>query len=191
VRLVWNLEAERPRGLEVDCQFEFDRLFHRQVGGLGALQNLAAWRANHHHVGVAPPARAGLSCSLLKTAAERAGDRDQDASSDEAGNQIADPSGERDTENAQQPAGDSGSYDAEYNVHQKPHLAFHELLGEPASDSANDDGCDPTDLVLFHWCFLLAGRLSINHISIRDPQKAPVAAGWRRGKSRARRDPSS
>jgi hypothetical protein len=27
-------------------------------------------------VGVAPPERAGLSCSLLKTAAERAGDRD-------------------------------------------------------------------------------------------------------------------
>jgi hypothetical protein len=35
-------------------------------------------------------------------------------------------------------------------------LALHELLGEPAGNSANDDGCDPADLLLFHWWFLLA-----------------------------------
>jgi hypothetical protein len=38
-------------------------------------------------------------------------------------------------------------------------LALHELLGEPAGDSANDDGCDPADLLLFH-CLLLAGGQS-------------------------------
>jgi hypothetical protein len=35
------------------------------------------------------------------------GDRAQDASSDEAGNQIADPSGERDAEQAEQPTGNT------------------------------------------------------------------------------------
>src|SRR5262245_10249464 len=40
------------------------------------------------------------SCSLLKTAAERTYDRNQDASSDEASNQITDPTGEGDTEEA-------------------------------------------------------------------------------------------
>jgi predicted RecB family nuclease len=42
------------------------------------------------------------------------------------------------------------SLDAEHNVHDKPHLALHELLREPAGNSANDDGCDPADLLLFH-----------------------------------------
>jgi hypothetical protein len=27
-------------------------------------------------------------------------------------------------------------------------LAFYELLGEPAADTAKDDGSDPTDLLL-------------------------------------------
>jgi hypothetical protein len=30
----------------------------------------------------------------------------------------------------------------------RPILAFHELLGEPAVDTAKDDGCHPTDLLL-------------------------------------------
>jgi hypothetical protein len=97
------------------------------------------------------PQRGGdaISSSLLKTAAERADDRDQDASSDEAGNQITDPTAaERDAKRAKQPTRDSGPYDAEHNVHQKAHLAFYELLGEPAADTAKDDGCDPTDLLL-------------------------------------------
>jgi hypothetical protein len=45
---------------------------------------------------------------------------------------------------------DSGAYDAEHNVHHKPHLALHELLSEPAGDPADNDGCDPADLMLFH-----------------------------------------
>jgi hypothetical protein len=35
----WNFDAERLGGLEVDGQLEFDRLFHREVGGLGPLHN--------------------------------------------------------------------------------------------------------------------------------------------------------
>jgi hypothetical protein len=90
-------------------------------------------------------------CSLLETTTEQAGDRNYDASSDEASNQITDPTAaERDAKEAQQPTRDSGPYDAEHNVHENPHLALHELLGEPAGDSANDDGCYPTDLMLFH-----------------------------------------
>jgi hypothetical protein len=41
-----------------------------------------------------------ISCSLLKTAAEHAGDRNWNAGCDKASNQIADPTGERDTEKA-------------------------------------------------------------------------------------------
>src|ERR1700740_827114 len=33
-----DFKAERLRSLEVDHQFEFGRLQHRQIGGLGALQ---------------------------------------------------------------------------------------------------------------------------------------------------------
>jgi hypothetical protein len=31
----------------------------------------------------------------------------------------------------------------------KPHLALHRTV-EPSSDSADDDGSDPADLVIFH-----------------------------------------
>jgi hypothetical protein len=39
-QLVWNLEAERLGGLEVDDQLELGRLLDWQVGGLGAFKNL-------------------------------------------------------------------------------------------------------------------------------------------------------
>src|SRR5207244_1653128 len=32
----WNGDAERLRGLQVDDQFEFGRLFHREIGRFGA-----------------------------------------------------------------------------------------------------------------------------------------------------------
>ena len=38
-----------------------------------------------------------------------------------------------------------------------PPIALHELLGEPTGNAADDDGGNPTDLVLFHWWFLRAG----------------------------------
>jgi hypothetical protein len=78
----------------------------------------------------------------------------EDACSDEASDQIAYPTAERDTEQAEQPASDCGPYDAQDDVHDKPHLAFHELLGELASDPANDDGCNPAYLCVLHGYLL-------------------------------------
>ncbi len=40
-----NVEAVRLGGLEMDDQLEFSRLHHRQVGGLGAFENLAGINA--------------------------------------------------------------------------------------------------------------------------------------------------
>src|SRR5215510_11456615 len=79
----------------------------------------------------------------------------EDACSDEASDQIACPTAERDTEQAEQPASDCGPYDAQDDVHDKPHLAFHELLGEPASDPTNDDGCNPAYLGVLHGYLLI------------------------------------
>ena len=39
-------ETERPGGLEIDHQLEFGRLLHRQVGGLGRLEDLSDVNAN-------------------------------------------------------------------------------------------------------------------------------------------------
>jgi len=39
-QLVWNLEAERLGGFKVDDQFEPGRFLDRQIGRLGAFQNL-------------------------------------------------------------------------------------------------------------------------------------------------------
>src|SRR5262252_6226971 len=49
-----QLEPKRLGGLEVDSQLEFDRLLHREVGGLGALQNLM-------HVAGRAPEQVGLA----------------------------------------------------------------------------------------------------------------------------------
>ena len=35
----WNIETKRPRGLKVDCDFEFYRRLCRQIGRAGSLQN--------------------------------------------------------------------------------------------------------------------------------------------------------
>ena len=40
-QLRWNFESERLGGLEVGDEFEFGRLHHRQIGGLGALEEAA------------------------------------------------------------------------------------------------------------------------------------------------------
>jgi hypothetical protein len=56
-----------------------------------------------------------ILCSL-KSACKRADDRDQDASSDEAGNQIAHPTRECDTEKAEQPTSDSGPWKAKQSI---------------------------------------------------------------------------
>jgi hypothetical protein len=97
-----------------------------------------------------PAAFLRLLHSLLCRPSDRPRGKNEDACSDEASDQIANPTTERDTEQAKQPASDCGPYDAEDDVHDKPHLAFHELLGEPASDPTNDDGCNPAYLCVLH-----------------------------------------
>jgi hypothetical protein len=92
------------------------------------------------------------TCALMDNAVfsrslKSAANRNQDTGSDKARNQIANPTAERDTDQAEQPTSDRGPYDAEHDVHQETHLTLHELLGEPAVDGANYDGCDPTDLL--------------------------------------------
>jgi hypothetical protein len=80
----------------------------------------------------------------------RSSDRNQNAGTDEAGNEIANPSRELDAEESEQKACNRGSYYPQQNIHEQPHVALHELLGEPSSDSADNDGCDPADLLIFH-----------------------------------------
>src|SRR4029450_3391916 len=40
--------------------------------------------------------------------------------------------------------------DARTELHQHPHMHLHEFLAQPTGNAADDDGCNPTDLVLFH-----------------------------------------
>src|SRR5689334_16118112 len=92
---------------------------------------------------------------VLCRAADRARGKNEDARSDEAGDQIADPTTtRRNTDKAEQPGGNRGPHDAKDDVHHKAHLAFHELLGEPASNTANDNGRNPTDRLTFHGVLL-------------------------------------
>jgi hypothetical protein len=37
----WYIDAERPRGLQIDDEFELGRLHDRQIGRIGALENFA------------------------------------------------------------------------------------------------------------------------------------------------------
>src|SRR6478752_5205807 len=73
-------------------------------------------------------------------------DEDQDDRPDEACDQIADPTGtEPEPHEAEKPTSNSGPDDPEDDVHQKSHVALHELLGKPAGNSTDNDGGDPTD----------------------------------------------
>src|SRR6266536_2547631 len=77
------------------------------------------------------------------------------------GKQVADPTGEVNADEAEQRTSDSGPHDTEHDVQEKPHLALHELLCEPTGNSAYDDGCNPADLLFFHWSPLLVGSEAI------------------------------
>src|SRR5580700_11371608 len=78
-------------------------------------------------------------------APDHANDPDQQAGADEPKDQIADPSAEHDPKNTENRAGDRRADDAEYDIHEQAHIALHELLGQPASNSADDNGRDPTN----------------------------------------------
>ena len=73
--------------------------------------------------------------------------KDEYACSNEPSNQIAEPTTtERDAEQAEQPAGDYGPYDAKHDVHHKPHLAFHEAF--PSETPKMPGGLQKTGIVL-------------------------------------------
>src|SRR5262249_6841134 len=106
--------------------------------------------------------------SRLRTLSNRPSDKNKDDCPDEAGNEITDPTGtEPHTNEAEQPTRNSGSYDAQNDVHENSHLALHELLGEPASDSANDDSCDPADLLILHGVLLKGVKQSPDDLWFR------------------------
>src|SRR6186713_1202250 len=77
-------------------------------------------------------------------------DPDQQDCADEAGNQVADPSPQIDAEGTQNGAGNCRADNAEHDIHDQSHVTLHELLCQPASDAANDDGCDPTHSSVSH-----------------------------------------
>src|SRR5215216_5190464 len=107
-------------------------------------------------------------------------DGDENASPNEASNQIADPTCERDTEEAEQPTSDGSSHDAEHDIHQNSHLALHDLFGEPAGDSANDDRCDPADCLVFHRVPPIAWGQAILTVGASGMSDCGCSAGLRR-----------
>src|SRR5262249_28080293 len=89
--------------------------------------------------------------SKISRPLKSAGARIKVACCTKADNKMADPTSKVNAKEAEQPASDGGTYYAEHDVHHKPHLALHELFREPTGVSANDDGCNPADLLFFHW----------------------------------------
>jgi hypothetical protein len=77
-------------------------------------------------------------------------DPDQQDRADEPGNQVAEPSPKVDPKDAQNEAGNRRPDDTEHDIHQEPHFTLHELFGQPACNSADDDGCDPACLCVVH-----------------------------------------
>src|SRR6516165_10031650 len=73
----------------------------------------------------------------------QSGDPDQQAGTDEPSNQVAEPSAQDDSKEAQNCACDCRPDNAKQDIRQHPHITLHELLGQPASNPADDDGCDP------------------------------------------------
>jgi hypothetical protein len=76
---------------------------------------------------------------------DRAPEENQNAGTDETGDEIANPSSKGDAKKAQQEISYRGSDDAEHDVHEYAGTALHEHLGKPAGKAANDDRPNPPD----------------------------------------------
>ena len=83
-------------------------------------------------------------------ASNHSGHGNQNTCTDEAGEKIAKPAGQRYAQQPEQDVGDDGADDPQNDVHEHAHIAFHEHLGEPAGDTADDDSSYPTDTWIFH-----------------------------------------
>src|SRR5262245_21789776 len=79
----------------------------------------------------------------------RAYNEDQNASSNEACNQISKPATKAYAKHAEEPTGKCSANDTEQYVHEQAHIAFHELLSQPTRYASNDNGGYPTGLI-FH-----------------------------------------
>src|SRR5690606_1770475 len=99
-------------------------------------------------------AAGGRPSSLIGLARNGAADGDDDAGADKARDEIADPATERNADHAEDQTGDHGADNPQHDVHPQPGIAFHELLGEPSGDTANDDGRQPTYTVKLHLLLL-------------------------------------
>src|SRR5690606_6991437 len=67
-----------------------------------------------------------------------------DAGADDAGDQVTDPARELDTEDRKQGVGDNGADNAQNDVHEKPLIGPHQLLGNPTGETADHDCPYPT-----------------------------------------------
>src|SRR5262249_33614942 len=75
---------------------------------------------------------------------------DQQTCADESGNQVTQPSAQVDAKEAKNGARNRRPDDSEHDVHHKSHIALHKLFCQPTRNSADDDGCNPADLWIFH-----------------------------------------
>jgi hypothetical protein len=84
------------------------------------------------------------------TTFDRSPDCDDDASADEACDQVTNPAAKGHTKKSEKPICERGTEDSENDVHKDAGPTFHEHLGEPARQAANDDCGDPSDLCFRH-----------------------------------------
>src|SRR5215470_13008849 len=84
------------------------------------------------------------------TTSDRSPKRDDDARADKAGDQVTKPAAEGHAQKSEKPICERGTDDSENDVHENAGPTFHEHLGEPARQAANDDCGDPSDLCFRH-----------------------------------------
>src|SRR5262249_17217265 len=124
--------------------------------------------------------RRSLSSCL---ATYRAGDPDQQTCTNEAGNQIANPSAKGDPEKTKDGVGNRCPDDAEHDIHQQAHVTLHELLSQPAGNAAYDNGCNPTYGRVSHGSFSLQRTAPILTSKCSNVSDAPIS-GLRAGSPR-------
>src|SRR5690554_5078338 len=80
---------------------------------------------------------------VLGSSAYGAHDRYEDHRPDHACDQVADPAGKRDADDRQQGIGDDGAENAQDDIEPQIGIGSGNCLGNPSSESADDDCPDP------------------------------------------------